>query len=84
MNVAGLSTSLIGKVPEVEIASAVLASTRLATAGVSTAVGGHAKPGQSGQFEISDPRSVSEMTAMLRSRGYQPVFKDWEPMEGCA
>lgn len=60
-----------------------LGVTRM-SAGVSTAVGGHAKPGQSGQFEISDPRSVAEMTAMLRSRGYQPVFKDWEPMEGCA
>lgn len=60
-----------------------LGVTRM-SAGVSTAVGGHAKPGRAGQFEISDPRSVAEMEAMLRSRGYQPVFKDWEPLEGCA
>lgn len=60
-----------------------LGVTRM-SAGVSTAVGGHAKPGQAGQFEISDPRSVAEIGAMLQSRGYQPVFKDWEPIEGCA
>jgi 2-iminoacetate synthase len=60
-----------------------LGVTRM-SAGVSTAVGGHAKPGQAGQFEISDPRSVAEIEAMLHSRGYQPVFKDWEPIEGCA
>lgn len=60
-----------------------LGVTRM-SAGVSTAVGGHAKPGQTGQFEISDPRSVAEMTDMLRSRGYQAVFKDWEPVEVCA
>jgi 2-iminoacetate synthase len=60
-----------------------LGVTRM-SAGVSTAVGGHAKPGQAGQFEISDPRSVAEIGAMLQSHGYQPVFKDWEPIEGCA
>jgi 2-iminoacetate synthase len=60
-----------------------LGVTRM-SAGVSTSVGGHAKPGQAGQFEISDPRSVAEIGAMLQSHGYQPVFKDWEPIEGCA
>jgi len=60
-----------------------LGVTRM-SAGVSTAVGGHAKPGQAGQFEISDPRSVAEVETMLQSHGYQPVFKDWEPLEGCA
>jgi 2-iminoacetate synthase len=59
-----------------------LGVTRM-SAGVSTAVGGHAKPGQAGQFEISDPRSVAEIGNMLQSHGYQPVFKDWEPIEGC-
>jgi 2-iminoacetate synthase len=54
------------------------------SAGVSTAVGGHAKPGQAGQFEISDSRSVAEMKESLRSHGYQVIFKDWEPMEGGA
>lgn len=61
-----------------------LGVTRM-SAGVSTAVGGHAKETEStGQFEISDGRSVDEMCAMIRSKGYQPVFKDWEPIEVCA
>ena len=60
-----------------------LGVTRM-SAGVSTAVGGHAKQAETGQFEISDPRSVAEVCAMLRSRGYQPVFKDWEPLEASA
>ena len=54
------------------------------SAGVSTAVGGHVKPGDTGQFEISDGRSVDEVCRMLRARGYQPVFKDWEPLEATA
>jgi 2-iminoacetate synthase len=29
------------------------------------------------QFEISDPRDVEEMKAMLVAKGYQPVLKDW-------
>lgn len=59
-----------------------LGVTRL-SAGVSTSVGGHG-PGTSGtpQFEISDPRTVTGITAMLRSKGYQPIFKDWQPFQG--
>lgn len=61
-----------------------LGVTRM-SAGVSTAVGGHAKQsGAPGQFEISDPRSVDEMCAALRARGFQPVFKDWEPIAEAA
>lgn len=67
-----------------------LGVTRM-SAGVSTAVGGHAdetaEDEDVGQFEISDGRSVDEMCAALRARGYQPVFKDWEPIfnaEGAA
>ncbi|MDY0227422.1 MAG: 2-iminoacetate synthase ThiH [Desulfomicrobium apsheronum] len=60
-----------------------LGVTRM-SAGVSTAVGGHAKPSKTEQFEISDPRSVAEIEAMLRARGYQAVFKDWEPIEASA
>jgi 2-iminoacetate synthase len=30
------------------------------------------------QFEISDARSAAEVAAMLRSRGYEPVWKDWD------
>jgi 2-iminoacetate synthase len=54
-----------------------LGMTRM-SAGVSTGVGGRASAEQScGQFDISDSRSVDEVCAMLESRGYQPVFKDW-------
>lgn len=60
-----------------------LGVTRM-SAGVSTAVGGHSDEGSddenTGQFEISDDRNVDEMCAALRARGYQPVFKDWEPI----
>jgi len=60
-----------------------LGVTRM-SAGVSTAVGGHAKRDGDeenvGQFEISDGRSVDEMCAVLRAHGFQPVFKDWEPI----
>lgn len=61
-----------------------LGVTRM-SAGVSTAVGGHSdahRDETTGQFEISDPRSVDEMCAVLRAHGYQPVFKDWEPLGG--
>ncbi len=52
------------------------------SAGVSTKVGGHAVDEEEsvGQFDISDDRSVDEMCEMLREHGYQPVFKDWEPI----
>jgi len=49
---------------------------------VCTTVGGHADDDEElvGQFDISDDRSVDEMCASLRAKGYQPVFKDWEPI----
>ncbi|BCS87663.1 2-iminoacetate synthase ThiH [Pseudodesulfovibrio sediminis] len=51
------------------------------SAGVTTAVGGHTQHNdQVGQFEICDDRSVEEMSTALRKCGYQPVFKDWEPI----
>jgi 2-iminoacetate synthase len=31
-----------------------------------------------GQFEISDERSPAEMAEVLRRRGFDPVWKDWE------
>jgi 2-iminoacetate synthase len=44
-------------------------------------VGGHtidgAGKGDKPQFEISDKRNVAEMMAVLQSKGYQPVLKDW-------
>ncbi len=48
------------------------------SAGSCTAVGGHSEAAAVGQFEISDERSVAEMAAMLYSRNYQPVYKDWQ------
>ncbi|WDP90526.1 MAG: 2-iminoacetate synthase ThiH [Desulfobacter sp.] len=30
------------------------------------------------QFDITDTRSVDQVTQMIRESGYQPVFKDWE------
>jgi 2-iminoacetate synthase len=32
-----------------------------------------------GQFEISDERSPAEVAAVLRERGFEPVWKDWDP-----
>ncbi len=49
------------------------------SAGSSTEVGGHALEQKSEkQFDISDKRSVDEIRDMLYSKGYQPVFKDWQ------
>ncbi len=31
-----------------------------------------------GQFEISDERSPDEIAALLRRRGFEPVWKDWD------
>lgn len=54
------------------------------SAGVSTEVGGHVKtddePDKSAQFDISDGRSVDEMCEAITRKGFQPVFKDWEPI----
>ncbi|PRR81251.1 2-iminoacetate synthase ThiH [Clostridium vincentii] len=50
------------------------------SAGVSTAIGGHTlKEEEAGevQFDISDDRDENEMKAMIRSIGYEPIFKDW-------
>ncbi|NDV18954.1 2-iminoacetate synthase ThiH [Pseudodesulfovibrio sp. JC047] len=52
------------------------------SAGVSTAVGGHTQENEHvGQFEIADSRSVPEVCEMLNRCGYQPVYKDWEPIK---
>ena len=66
-----------------------LGVTRI-SAGVCTTVGGHSKKADSSnaeetgkpQFDISDDRSVSEMTEALLAMGYQPVFSDWL-LPGC-
>ena len=57
-----------------------LGSTKM-SAGSCTAVGGRTGGQQAtAQFDISDDRSVAQMSRMLYSRGYQPVFKDWLAM----
>lgn len=48
------------------------------SAGVSTEVGGHTMEGGTPQFEISDNRTVREISEMLSQKGLQPVFKDWD------
>jgi 2-iminoacetate synthase len=30
------------------------------------------------QFEISDERSAEQLSAVLRARGLDPVWKDWD------
>ncbi len=57
-----------------------LGITRM-SAGSTTAVGGHTaeydKDPAFMQFDIADKRDVSEIRKMLKSKGYQPVLKDW-------
>ena len=48
------------------------------SAGTCTAVGGRAHQDSTGQFEISDDRTVEEVAATLYNIGYQPVYKDWQ------
>jgi 2-iminoacetate synthase len=32
-----------------------------------------------GQFDIADHRSPAEIATLLRDRGFDPVWKDWDP-----
>ncbi|HMA61259.1 MAG TPA: 2-iminoacetate synthase ThiH [bacterium] len=49
------------------------------SAGSRTEVGGYQKDNKtSGQFDISDRRSVKSVVNMIKKSGYQPVFKNWE------
>ena len=45
-----------------------------------TTVGGYRRPAArtGGQFEVSDERDVRTFCAMLRARGLDPIFKDWD------
>jgi len=54
------------------------------SAGSKTNPGGYAGNVESlEQFSISDERTPPEIAAMLRSRGYQPVWKDWDSSYQC-
>lgn len=49
------------------------------SAGSRTDPGGYAAESQSlKQFEINDDRSPAEVAELLRSQGYDPVWKDWD------
>lgn len=49
------------------------------SAGSRTEVGGYQKENKTtGQFDISDRRSVKSVVNMIKKSGYQPVFKNWE------
>jgi 2-iminoacetate synthase len=45
-----------------------------------TTVGGYSNDSEESteQFEISDSRTIPEFCAMLRSKGLEPVFKNWD------
>jgi len=48
------------------------------SAGSKTAPGAYAeKTDATGQFEICDGRSVEEIAAAVKAKGFYPVFKDW-------
>lgn len=52
------------------------------SAGSTTVVGGHTrKEDRAGQFDISDNRSVKDMDLALRRMGFQPLYKDWHPID---
>lgn len=49
------------------------------SAGSQTRVGGYSDhPDGPGQFEVNDRRSPVEMAKMIASRGFEPVWKDWD------
>ena len=49
------------------------------SAGSKTDPGGYANPKENlEQFEISDERSPQEIAEVLKSQGYEPVWKDWD------
>ncbi len=46
-----------------------------------TTVGGYTNRENSdniGQFDVSDKRDIEEFCAMLRKKGLEPVFKNWD------
>ena len=54
-----------------------LSATRI-SAGVMVGIGGHAEERKGDeQFDISDPRTVSEIRKALTEKGLQPVFNDY-------
>lgn len=55
-----------------------LGITRLSAASV-TEPGGYSEGERSGaQFAVQDHRSLREMTELVKDKGFDPVFKDWD------
>jgi 2-iminoacetate synthase len=55
-----------------------LGITRM-SAGSKTSPGGYSgKTGAVGQFEVDDNRSPSQIAEMIKSKGLEPVWKDWD------
>ena len=49
------------------------------SAGSCTAPGGYAHPAQEGeQFAVGDHRTINEVCAVIREKGFDPVRKDWD------
>ena len=49
------------------------------SAGSTTSPGGYAHPEEElQQFSVDDDRSPMEVADMIRSKGYEPVWKDWD------
>jgi len=49
------------------------------SAGSSTVPGGYAHPELTGeQFSVGDHRSIDEVSEMIRKKGFDPVYKDWD------
>lgn len=51
------------------------------SAGSCTVPGGYGDAGAAGeQFAVGDLRTLDEVAAMIRQRGFDPVRKDWDPI----
>jgi len=57
-----------------------LGVTKMSAASCTSVGGRTADKENTGQFEISDERSVPEMVSMLEAAGWQPIYKDWQPI----
>jgi len=50
------------------------------SAGSSTEPGGYTQVREAeAQFEVADERSPAEIAELIRRKGYEPVWKDWDP-----
>ena len=53
------------------------------SAGSKTEPGGYTQSDEAlEQFEVNDARSPAQVAAMIRARGFDPVWKDWDAVLG--